>query len=201
MNRSILIAVAVMSALALGGFFTLRHFMGRAPAQTALTPVSLSKSDARESASTTLVRETLPETSLTNGTRRIQHPKYHFTLAVSSTTQIERYDEGGDSETLLFTDEQAGTEFQLFVTPYAQKEITKGRLSTDIKSGDIREPTEIVLQNGTHAMMFWSHAPLIGESREVWFIHDGYLYEMTVARELDSWLAGILNTIVFDPGA
>ena len=129
--------------------------------------------------------------------KRLQHPTYGFTVTVPNAMELERYEEGGNSETLVFFDTNDGIEFQLFVTPYDASEVTKERLALDIPSGDIREPQEIVLGNGLRAFMFLSHAPIVGDTREVWFIHDGYLYEATVAYELDSWLAEILNTITF----
>jgi hypothetical protein len=42
--------------------------------------------------------------------------------------------------------------------------------------------------------MFFSQNPVMGETREVWFIKDGYLYEVTTYRELDSWLSQIMAT-------
>ena len=36
-----------------------------------------------------------------------------------------------------------------------------------------------------------------GDTREVWFIHGGYLYEVTTYKELDIWLAGIMRTWKF----
>lgn len=150
--------------------------------------------------------KTVPTNTLTvpaelvaeDGKKKIYHPTFGFTITVPNTVEWERYEEGGGSETLVFVDTVSQNEFQLFVTPYTDTEITPERLAADIPSGDIREPTEIVLDNGVSAMMFWSQAPIVGESREVWFIHDGYLYEATTARALDPWLAFILNTIVFD---
>ena len=33
--------------------------------------------------------------------------------------------------------------------------------------------------------------------REVWFIHGGYLYEVTTYKELDTWLGSIMQTWKF----
>jgi hypothetical protein len=37
----------------------------------------------------------------------------------------------------------------------------------------------------------------LAASREIWFIHDGFLYEVTTYKELDSWLATIMQTWQF----
>ena len=36
-----------------------------------------------------------------------------------------------------------------------------------------------------------------GDWREVWFIHGGYLYEVTTYKELDTWLGSIMQTRKF----
>jgi hypothetical protein len=39
----------------------------------------------------------------------------------------------------------------------------------------------------------------MGDTREVWFIHGGFLYEVTTYKQLDSWLAPIMQTWQFTP--
>jgi hypothetical protein len=35
--------------------------------------------------------------------------------------------------------------------------------------------------------------------REIWFIHGGFLYEVTTYKQLDSWLTPIMQTWQFTP--
>jgi hypothetical protein len=44
---------------------------------------------------------------------------------------------------------------------------------------------------------FFSHAPRLDDTREVWFIHGGFLYEITTYKELDAWLLPILHSWQF----
>ena len=37
----------------------------------------------------------------------------------------------------------------------------------------------------------------MGDAREVWFIKNGFLYEVTTYKELDAWLASIMQTWKF----
>ena len=37
----------------------------------------------------------------------------------------------------------------------------------------------------------------IGHTREVWFIHNGFLYEVTTYKEIDEWLGSIMQTWKF----
>ena len=40
-------------------------------------------------------------------------------------------------------------------------------------------------------------AATMGDTREVWFIHGGFLYEVVTYKELDDWFAGIMRTWKF----
>ena len=66
----------------------------------------------------------------------------------------------------------------------------------DIPDGKIIEPVDIVIGEGITALAFFSNSKL-GELREVWFIHDGYLYQLTTYKEWDEWLANIMKSWKF----
>jgi hypothetical protein len=47
--------------------------------------------------------------------------------------------------------------------------------------------------------MFFGSNSVMGDTREIWFTHGGFLYEVTTYKELDSWLAPIMQTWQFTP--
>jgi hypothetical protein len=47
--------------------------------------------------------------------------------------------------------------------------------------------------------MFYGNNSIMGDTREIWFIHGGFLYEVTTYKQLDSWLAPIMQTWQFTP--
>ena len=51
--------------------------------------------------------------------------------------------------------------------------------------------------DGTPAKSFFGYNDQMGDTREVWFIHGGYLYEVTTYKPLDTWLTPILQTWKF----
>ena len=51
--------------------------------------------------------------------------------------------------------------------------------------------------DGATAMSFYSKHPMLGEMAEIWFIHRGYLYEVSTVRSLDTWLSEIMLTWQF----
>lgn len=69
-------------------------------------------------------------------------------------------------------------------------------MQLDLPSGVMKEPTVIVL-DGTQATMFWSTNSIMGDTREVWFIKNGFLYEVVTYKELDTWLGQIMRSWKF----
>ena len=84
----------------------------------------------------------------------------------------------------------------MYVVPYAGAQITKDEFTKDIPSGVIENPTNIVVA-GVPATMFLSTDATMGTTREVWFIKDGLLYEVTTYQQLDTWLAQIMQSWKF----
>lgn len=129
------------------------------------------------------------------------HPRYGFSVVVPKDLEVVRVDEGQGTETVIFTptDEGAEAVMQIFVTPYLLQEITKERLAKDVPSGEIKDVTEVMIgpRNDIRAVRFISAHTGLGEAREVWFLRNGYLFEVTTRMENDAWLATVLKTWQF----
>jgi hypothetical protein len=81
------------------------------------------------------------------------------------------------------------------MTPYSGTQITNAQFKLDEPSGVVLDRTDTTV-SGVPATTFFGHNDEIGDTREVWFIHGGFLYEVTTYKELDAWLQQFLN-----PGA
>jgi hypothetical protein len=126
------------------------------------------------------------------GQRRYTNNKFHFSLLYPNTLVVHEYQEQGGALTVVFEDAASGDEFQIYVTPYNGTKITAQRFKLDEPSGVHLDPTAIVV-DGAPAEMFFSKNTVMGDTREVWFIHS-YLYEVTTDKSLDSWLSHIMQT-------
>ena len=51
--------------------------------------------------------------------------------------------------------------------------------------------------DGVPAKSFFGYNDAMGDTREVWLIHGGFLYEVTTYKSLDDWLTLILQTWKF----
>ena len=70
------------------------------------------------------------------------------------------------------------------------------QFKTDDPSGVMKDAQDITI-DGTPAKSFFGYNDQMGDTREVWFIHGGYLYEVTTYKPLDTWLTPILQTWKF----
>ncbi len=135
----------------------------------------------------------LASATSTEGYLTYANQQYHFSLQYPPNLQVTTYGGGGQGLTVAFQDPSTNAGFQVFVTPYNQPQITKARFEMDEPSGVLENPTTIVI-DGVSATMFYSTDARMGDTREVWFINGGLLYEVTTYKELDTWLAGIMMT-------
>jgi len=131
-----------------------------------------------------------------------QNTVRQFSLHVPPELVMKEYDEGDGTYTIVFEETlpQSSTlrkSFQIFFTPYLGDTITQSRILKDVPTGKFTTPIEVVIGGNVHALVF-SSTGLLGEMSEAWFVHNGYLYEVTTYAQLDAWLAQILSTWRFD---
>jgi hypothetical protein len=121
---------------------------------------------------------------------------FHFSLLFPKDLVAKEYKEQGGALTASFQDPKTNQGFQVYVTPFGGKQIDTARFRLDEPSGVFTQPTDVIV-GGAHATMFFGKNAIMGDTREVWFIRGGFLYEVTTYKELDDWLAGIMQTWKF----
>lgn len=122
--------------------------------------------------------------------------QYHFSLTYPAALQIETYTEQSGAQTITFEAPASEEGFQVYIQAYSGSQVTSQQFAQDEPSGVIQDQTNVVI-DGTPAVMFFGNNSSMGDTREVWFIHGGYLYEVTTYKALDTWLAQIMNTWKF----
>lgn len=134
--------------------------------------------------------------SVPAGAREYRSATYHFSLFYPQELSVTEHAEGGGAMTITFQNVGDSTGFQIFIVPYTGTQVSEERFRRDEPSG-IRKSLTTVSVDGAVAAAFYSANTMLGETREVWFLHGGYLYEVTTLKSLDSWLASILATWKF----
>lgn len=128
---------------------------------------------------------------------RYTNTTYGFSLLYPIDLVKKEFNEGSGAMTVVFQKPNEQQGFQIFIVPYTEKQIQQSRIKEDLHGAPMNNVTTIVLPGNIQAVHFESEAPIIGASTEVWFIHNGYLFEVTAYHALDSWLASILATLQF----
>jgi hypothetical protein len=136
---------------------------------------------------------TLPARVPPAGWKEYRNTTYAISFFYPEGLSMKEFKETGSAMTVTFEDVADGKEFQMFIVPYANAEITTERIKLDIPSG-VKEGEENIVVDGVRGTKFFSQDKLLGNTREIWFIHNGFLYEVTTHKELDAWMTDILAT-------
>lgn len=143
-----------------------------------------------------IISGVLPVRTPPAGFKEYKSEAYKFSLFYPNSLSVKEYKESGGAQTITFSDDKEENSFQIFVLPFKESQVTEKRFKMDIPSGVIKEPVDVMIDN-TRATAFFSTNAVMGDTREVWFIKNGFLYEVTTYKELDNWLAGIMQSWKF----
>jgi len=174
------VAVAIMIAAAL-------LFMNTTPIREGAAQAGVSET-SKES-----VRQTR---EVPTGAREYRSAEYNFSLLYPEDLKVAEHSEGGGATTITFQNTKTVAGFQIFIVPYGESQVSEERFKLDEPSG-IRESLAPITIDGAIGASFFSNNLMLGATREVWFVHGGYLYEVSTLRSLDTWLGQILKTWEF----
>ena len=130
------------------------------------------------------------------GWKEYRNITYRFSLLYPEWLAVNEYPEGGGATTITFQNVERGEGFQLFILPYSSRQVSEERFKKDVPSGVRLGLTDTSVDGATGAA-FYSESATLGETREVWFIHGGFLFEATVLKPLEGWFDGIIQTWEF----
>jgi|SRR3989344_599372 len=130
------------------------------------------------------------------GAREYKNEHYGFSVLYPDILSMKEIDEGGGAATIIFQNVEKGLGFQIFIVPYVEKQVSEERFLKDVPSGVRKESKDFQI-DGALATGFYSNNAFLGETREVWFIHGSFLYEVTAHRSMETLFAEIIATWKF----
>lgn len=161
------------------------------------TPAALPKSQVPLAASSTEVLGTLkPARTPPEGHREYRNEKQRFAFFYPTSYEVKVFDEGRGAITVTMQSVKDARGFQVFVVPFGGSVVTDERIKIDLPSGVVNEFAEATL-DGVPAGTFFSNDQLLGETRELWALRGGYLFEITTARVLDPWFKEAIKSWQF----
>lgn len=186
MKKNLFILIALFLCGILVAFFF------RKPAEEFPSPIPLVSSAATSSPPKAVSAHRTPP----SGFQEYWSGRAHFSIFYPNGLSVKEYNEKTGGFTVTFQEEKGDKGFQVFATPYSEVQITPERFKMDIPSGVIKNSVHMII-DGAPAEAFFSTNAVLGDTREVWFIHDGFLYEVTSVASLDQWFAEIMKSWKF----
>lgn len=149
-------------------------------------------SDGMSTSTPISVQESAPR-PVPDGSREYRSATYGFSLIYPQDLAVSEHAEAGNAVTITFQNVEKAQGFQIFILPYMEEKISEVRFRKDLPSG-VREDLRDAVVGGAKGAAFYSIDGALGETREIWFIHKDYLYEVTTLKTLDQWMQGIMQT-------
>ncbi len=193
MYRTPIISLGVLVVLCSCGYFFVQQ-RGRvdvAPAASKQSPVTLSAATGARERMVTVALPT-PEPS---GDTVYTDTTYRFSFKMLPGLHAKRLIDGS-AATFIFQNTSTHQGFQIYVQPYGKAQVTQTQFLRDEPSG-VRIGAKNITIDGAKGTSFYSTDTRLADTAEIWFIHGGYLYEVTTLKPLSSWLSQIMSTWQF----
>lgn len=123
---------------------------------------------------------------------------FSFLYPKGYTSSLTSDPDGNDI--IVIEDSEKKTGFQVTVSPFDETEsnLTVERIHQDIPDLSIREPQEVLVgANGKGIAFLSDNGNYDGNSREVWFVYKGFLYQISTYASLDPLLKSVFSTWKF----
>ena len=128
-----------------------------------------------------------------HGWREYHSEQYRFSLFYPEAMSVDEFDEGDGVATITFENTSGAVGFQIFIVPYSKSLISEERFRQDVPSG-VRRNAKSAIIDGVEAVTFTSVDLFLGETREVWFIYRGHLYEITTLAGVGNWFTTVIQS-------
>jgi hypothetical protein len=144
----------------------------------------------------TRISTTVPTGEVTHldaDTSVYRNSTYDFSLTYPSELAVSEYDEGAGDRTIVFRKGMEEVGFQIFITPLSGAPLSKEVIELShpyVEAGSI---TATTVGSSTPAFALAGRGPLLGPSREIWFAHNGYVFEVVTYPDRAAWLANIMR--------
>ncbi len=149
-----------------------------------------------EKISTTTEEVLVSKRDVPKGFLEYRNEMYSFSLIYpEDLSVVERFQFGG-AVTITYENIKGEKGFQIFIVPYNEPQVSLERFRIDMPSLIQKDLVSIDV-DGAVGASFYGFDENLGETKEVWFINRGFLYEVTTLKPLESWLNEIIKTWEF----
>lgn len=134
--------------------------------------------------------------------------EFGFSFDYPEGLNISGFAEGETGYTILAQKSGSRESFQIFISEFDEPgPITPERIKQDLPDMVIDDPKPVILgsraSDGSltskkiEALIFFSQHTSLGRTREVWFVRNGKLFQITTYADMDKFVGPILDTLSF----
>jgi hypothetical protein len=186
---------ACFFAVLIGAFAILVRKSSGAPLNVSLATNTVSVATSTHVASIQAAEKPVasPTSNVSYEHKEYRNKDYGFSVDYPAQIPPQEFHYRGHALTVLFQSADGEPGFQIAVAPINGTTITPERFKADEPSGvqlDLHDTTI----DGAPGITFIGFDANVGQTREIWFIHNKFLYEVTTYKELDSDLFEIMKT-------
>jgi len=120
--------------------------------------------------------------------------QYPETLTIGDTTAPT-----DEATTILAQDVTSHVGFQIYITPFTDSDpvITADRVQQSLPDVVMQEAQPVQVSGSNQGLSFLTKDASFGESRQVWFVYNGNLYQISTYSSQSVLLEKILTTWIF----
>src|SRR3989338_3087621 len=132
-------------------------------------------------------------------TETFTHPKLQFSFKYPESFIVTTMTNGDGSEVIILRDDKNNA-VQMLISDFGEDvDITAETLRNNIPDMVIKDAQEVSIGDKRKGLAFGSdNAAFDGDSREVWFVFGGKLYQISAYMKHDDLLKGVFETWQFD---
>jgi len=124
-----------------------------------------------------------------------------FSFLYPKRLDATTFPDGNSGDIVLVQSPEKGEGFQILITPYGEggSNLTAEMIQAEIPDLKISDAQELLLGESGKGVAFISdNDSFAGNSREVWFVYGGNLYQISTYARLDPLLQSVLGTWKFE---
>lgn len=134
--------------------------------------------------------------------KEFSHPSGSFSFRYPDDMKAEILKENEDSlEVILVQNAKDGKGFQVMISPFDEdigNKLTEERIKQDVPDLLIKDAQSILIgENGFGLAFLSDNEDFSKNSREVWFVFNGFLYQISTYAHLDPILQAVFSTWQF----
>lgn len=196
--RYVLVSLLVLLAAA-AGFYALRFFSRKPSAAAAAQDSIAAAKEANSAGLSPAAAAAASTTAAAPFPNTYRNAAYGFSFKYPSSLKVSSTASGSGGDTILAQDAAEHVGFQVYITPYAGADtaLTAARVEQDLPNISLRSPQQVTIAGSVPALAFFATDPSFGESRQVWFIYKGNLYQASTYSSQSPLLGKVLGTWTF----